>query len=436
MSEKEKSKIGLVTPYSGDNLGDGAIQEAVIENLRLRLPDADFCLFTLNPAKTEALHGTPSLPVYSDVSIYSDTIEQLPSSGASHGDRPGFLRNLSSRLKSYPVVLRLLRPFWLFAKGLLATPREVRHAVKMYFLLRDFELLIVSGGGQIDDYWGGEHPYALLKWGLLAKAAGVRFVFLSVGVCSLESRWSLLFAASALKLADYRSYRDLGSKKLLADLKFTHADRVMPDLAFSYPSTSLFADVVLPETDVSVFSRYAEALTLFIAGLLSKGHEVVLFATDAPDRSVIDLLMPRLEANASGDRPMKLRAAQVGCVRELLREVSGMDCVVASRLHGVILSHLSGKPVLAISYDRKVNQYMEDMEQGAYCLDIHGFQLDALEEAFDLLWTSQDAVKATILQKIQRYRKLLMSQYDVLVQGIQPEIHAPNLPLAIPMKEL
>jgi polysaccharide pyruvyl transferase WcaK-like protein len=465
MSKKEKSKIGLVTPYSGSNLGDGAIQEAVIENLRARLPDAAFCLFTLNPPRTAALHGVPSLPITGFfVSFYSDTLTQPPSNGTSHGSRRRFLGGLSSRLKNHSGLRRLLRPSWLFAKGVIATPfniaREVRHVAKMYFLLREFKLLIVSGGGQIDDYWGGAmgHPYALLKWALLAKAAGVRLVFLSIGVCVLESRLSVLFARRALKLADYRSYRDLGSKQLLAGMKFTHADRVMPDLAFSYPSTVASADVVSnerkserkigispiaylrkdhwPKTDVTVFDRYVENLTLFIGVLLSKGHEVVLFATEGADQKVTELLMSRLEGDHPGNMRTKLRAAHVSCVRELLAEVTELDCVVASRLHGVILSHLCVKPVLAISYDRKVTQYMEEMEQGEYCLDIHGFRAEELSKSFDRLLSLEDAAKATIRRKIQRYREQLMSQYDDVAHGTPREIRAPNLPSANPIKEL
>src|SRR5271166_1148650 len=129
--------------------------------------------------------------------------------------------------------------------------------------------------------------------------------------------------------------------------------------------------------------------------------------------------MSELERRWSHDRRMKLRAAQLDCVSELLMELARLDCVVASRLHGVILSHLCVKPVLAISYDRKVNQYMEDMEQGAYCLDIHGVRVEEMQKAFDQLLLFQDGVKATLRRKIQRYRKLLMSQYDDLVHGIQ-----------------
>jgi polysaccharide pyruvyl transferase WcaK-like protein len=273
---------------------------------------------------------------------------------------------------------------------------------------------------------------------------------LSVGVCSLDSKLGSLFAQRALKLADYRSYRDVGSKELLADMKFTHADEVVPDLAFSYAANSTTSHDVAtggreglrigispiaylqkdhwPRTDAAVFGRYAESLAYFIGALLGRGHEVVLFATDAPDREVTKLLMSDLERHCSHDRRMKLRAAQVDCVSELLMELARLDCVVASRLHGVILSHLCAKPVLAISYDRKVKHYMEDMEQSMHCLDIHSVRAEELEKALDQLWLRQDVAKTTIKRKARVYRQKLAAQYEELARSIQPVVLQPQQP--------
>ena len=56
-------KIALLTPYTGGNLGDAAIQDAVIGNVRKRYPDAELCLVTLSPQATARLHKVPSYPI-------------------------------------------------------------------------------------------------------------------------------------------------------------------------------------------------------------------------------------------------------------------------------------------------------------------------------------------------------------------------------------
>ncbi len=44
-------------------------------------------------------------------------------------------------------------------------------------------------------------------------------------------------------------------------------------------------------------------------------------------------------------------------------ERSCVDLMVASRLHSVLLAQLVGTPVLALSYDRKVDVQMESVGQ-------------------------------------------------------------------------
>jgi polysaccharide pyruvyl transferase WcaK-like protein len=448
-------RIGLVTPYTGGNLGDGAIQDAVIENLKVTFPDATFCLFTLDPQTTTELHRVPSLPLAGHI-ISCNWDSSGPEQG--NGDSPNgngesprgrsrATTSFWSRLKKHPLLRHLLLPPWLLARRVMAMPlhfaREVRHVVAMRSVVRELNLLIVSGGGQIDDYWGGPmgHPYAMLKWGLLAKASGVKFVFLSVGVGSLDSWLSSFFAKKALQLADYRSYRDLGSKRLLAGMKFTHPDPIIPDLAFSYHlgsaithSSSPRGKTALkigvspivylhqnywPKADETIFAQYTETLTAFINRLLRNGHEVVLFESDAPDREATRVLRSNLERELPNRKPTNLRVARVNRVAELFTELVDLDCVVASRLHGVILSHLCIKPVLAISYERKVKQHMRDMEQEAYCLDIHDIHAVELGKSFDSLISRQDDLRAVIKRKVKSYRKGLLSQYDDVSRIVQ-----------------
>jgi hypothetical protein len=55
-------RIALLTPYSGTNLGDAAIQEAATRNIGARCPGAVISGSTLNPVTTAARHGIPCFP--------------------------------------------------------------------------------------------------------------------------------------------------------------------------------------------------------------------------------------------------------------------------------------------------------------------------------------------------------------------------------------
>jgi polysaccharide pyruvyl transferase WcaK-like protein len=456
-TESSNLRLALLTPYTGGNLGDGAIQDAVIARIAERLPKAQICLIALNPDVVSKLHKVPVFPITAfEVESYCVEEQQKNETGSqAYSGSSDYLAKIRARFDMGYFGRQILRPVWRMVKSLVWSVRalvpEIWHLRMCYGFLRQTDMLLVSGGGQIDDYWGGPigHPYALFKWAVLAKAAGVRLVFVSVGVCTLNSKLSAFFVRSALRLAEYRSYRDHGSKQMLAKLNFIHRDRVTPDLAFSYPFNDVKSDASSrrdnkalavgispiaylskgrwPKEDDMIFGRYVESLVWFTAELLRRGYRVVLFASDIPDKEVVNLLVDRLRQEGLGDRMSRVRTADLHCVRELLVELAGLDCIVASRFHGIILSHLSLKPVVAISYDRKVTRHMQDMEQEQYCVDIHNLRAEELIDTFSLLASRNDAVKAVIEKKVEVYQRELASQYDDLARSIRREVVAENL---------
>jgi polysaccharide pyruvyl transferase WcaK-like protein len=98
------------------------------------------------------------------------------------------------------------------------------------------DLLIISGGGQLDDDFGGAwyEPYIIFFWGGLAKLLNVKFAIVSVGVGNINENLSRFFIRIGLSPACYRSYRDETSKKYLENvLGFRNSDPIYPDLAHS-----------------------------------------------------------------------------------------------------------------------------------------------------------------------------------------------------------
>lgn len=55
---------------------------------------------------------------------------------------------------------------------------------------------------------------------------------------------------------------------------------------------------------------------------------------------------------------------------ELLEFYRGMDLVISSRLHGVLLAMVAGRPVLGLSHERKVRAAMSDAGASAFCADL------------------------------------------------------------------
>ena len=301
---------------------------------------------------------------------------------------------------------------------------------------------MVAGGGQLDEEWGGSwgHPYALMKWAVLARAAGASVVFLSVGGCRTDSWLTKLFLRIALSLACYRSYRDEGSRQLALAITPTADGPVVPDLAFSLSlitqpsmaatnSTGLRVGVspiayarpgMWPTEDPAQYERYMTELASFTAALLRRGIFVTLFSSSSPDDQLFDDLRARIDPSLETEARARLSFGNVTSVQDLLVLLHSLDFVVASRLHGLVLSFLAGKPSIALSYDRKVETLMTDVGLKAYCLDIRSFTSENLLATFLNLQTNGPLVKSKLSATCCHYDQLLQNQYRLVTELARP----------------
>jgi polysaccharide pyruvyl transferase WcaK-like protein len=436
-------KIALLTPYTGGNLGDAAIQDAVIGNVRKRYPDAELCLVTLCPEATARLHKVPSFPIDARSSNQVEVLGATANYDVARlaSTHAGLLDWAKATVERFPVIYSFLK---LVQTGIIGcfnavmlVAKEVRHIYKSYRLLKQVNLLLVSGGGQLDDYWGGAwaHPYALFKWGMIARLTGARYVFVSVGACSLRPGLGVFFIEHALGSASYRSYRDHTSKMLLKPLAVTHNDAVCPDLAFSYdlPTAAndtqrTHAETVVavspiaylsrygwPVEDAPIYERYFDELCVFIQELIRLGNLVILYSTDTCDRHVVADIVARLSKNKELEIEDRLSVAHCDTAADLLKELAHVDFVVASRLHGILLPNLLALPVLAISYDRKVDTYMNDMGMANYCLDIHKLEAESIMKAFQSLTLNSRDIIQNLANKKKDYARDLQTQFDLVL---------------------
>jgi polysaccharide pyruvyl transferase WcaK-like protein len=458
--------IALLTPYCGSNLGDGAIQHAVVHNIRARCPEVRVVGLTLDPQDTARLHDIPSYPIAAAPVPYYMPVPALPSGpkspsepasddpiGASRpstNPAPSLLQRMKSGLARIPFLFAALKYLYHTTAAITA---DGRHWISSWRLMRSLDVVIASGGGQIDDEWGGPwgHPYALFKWAILARIRGKPFYIISVGVCTLRSRISRFFVTRALRLSAYRSFRDTRSQMLVEQLGVRSKNPVAPDLAFSFPfqdyrplpverrgglvvgvsPISYLNPEYWPSTDGEFFQRYVTTLVAFVNHLLESGHQVILFSTTHSDARVTELIRRHLTADLPLVPSPRILQPTVSTVHDLIPVLAAADVVVASRLHGVLLSYLLCRPVLGISYDVKVNLLMNDLDQTQYCLDIHSLATRQLEQTFNRLCEDKDNIRRALQQSVALYRDRLSAQYDHVLRNygmtVTPERAEANL---------
>jgi polysaccharide pyruvyl transferase WcaK-like protein len=424
-------------------MGNAAIQQAAIYNIQKRIPNAQLFGFSLNPEDTQWRHKIPSYSIVrrkdptarvkdeGDSASKDADATALAEAQGHQGNRAGGLKQW---IKKNPALMRIVRLVQKPLGWLQTAWEELAYCAKCYRILKPLDMFILSGGGALDEGWGGswKTPYIILRWSILARLAGVRYLVVSVGVERLESPLSRFFIRRAMHLASYRSFRDNYSKEFVA--RICGCDGLMvPDLAFSLADANLparertagFRGVVgvspmdyldprsWPRKDARQYQQYIATMAEFSRWLLDRGYAVRFFPSDIHmDKLAIADVMAQLNSGGASYSRDQVRDERVTIVAELVEQIAAMDFMVACRFHGVVLSHRMQTPVMAVSYDPKVNRLMTDVGLPQYCFTIETLKLEEMKSTFEELEKNREKVKAHIGEIVRGYRVLLEDQYD------------------------
>jgi polysaccharide pyruvyl transferase WcaK-like protein len=415
--KENAARIAILHHTGGGNLGDDAIIDVVIGNIRERQPGADIVVFSMNPDDTAQRHGVTAFPLRRHRWSIGYAPVKDPDSGSDGSGFPyraGEVRN---------PLLRIPRSLFV----------ELLFLAKSYRRLKTCDLLVISGGGQLTERGGPwSFPYALFTWTLLAKIAGVRCLFLNVGAGPLNHPLSRFFVKRALLAADYVSFRDQQSQSLAVSLGFQRHSHVFPDNVFSLtvepsangvprqspivgiaPMPFPFSDLLTPPDDPqSIQDEFIEKLANFSLRVSALSYRLQLFGSDVgADHTEIEHLRTVLGSRHAMSLPAYEPVSSVG---ELLSRIAAMDYVVTCRFHGVVFALLLNKPVLAISHHPKVAELMRALGLSRYCVDMRNFDSEILFEKFLSLVSESDNVRQRMSASLAGFRSQLETQFDDL----------------------
>jgi polysaccharide pyruvyl transferase WcaK-like protein len=430
-SNKSNKKIGMVHHLGHGNLGDDATLAAVTENIRSRWPGAAVIALTLNPVDTQERHGMPAYSLRRD----SKLPPQRFTNDTSAPSRAGFKARVKGWFSQNKSLLAVLRTGNAVIIGRpKALMQEMSFLAESFRVIKSQDVLIVCGGGQLLDSWGGPwgFPYTLFKWIVLARLSGARCYFLNVGAGPLRHPLSKWFIKRALLLSDYVSFRDEDSRKLVHDLGYKGKTQSFPDCAYSLTVPAVRTGRsggrvvgVSPmayydprrcfDKDQGKYDGYIRSLALFSAWLLRDQHRLMLFSTDIWfDTQAIEDVKAGLRNDTLLPDERSVTSEPVTGMDDLLAQMSAMDCVITSRFHGVIFAHLMNKPVLAISPHPKVTTLMGELGLAEFCLDIRGCDAEVLKKTFVRLETHSEDIKAHMAERVASYKVGLAAQFDAL----------------------
>jgi len=435
-------KVGLLNHIGWGNLGDDGTEVAVMQNIKKRWPDAEISLFSMNPPDTRSRHGVAAYPIRTE---FWQRSERQGDNTAAVGASVKNASTIKNALRRFALLFRLLRAV---KTATIRVPGrlfiEARFLGRSFLVLRSLDLLIVSGGGQLLDSWGGpwKFPYTIFIFTLLAKLSGIKCYVLNVGAGPLEDPLGRWFVRNALRLVDYVSFRDGKSRDLVQKVGFKGESHVLADCVCSLDTPSSSKPTVAVEKsrvvglspmaycdprvywqkDQAAYERLVDNVASFGGWLHQKDYQLALFSTDIWfDLPTIQEVRSRIEAANGGPNPEVVKQEQIASIDELIARMQAMDFIVTCRFHGVVFALLLNKPVLALSHHTKVATLMNDLGLAKYCVDIRKCDGNMLQEIFLSLVAEEDNIKSRMAEKLAAFRLGLSNQFDQLFPSRNPD---------------
>ncbi|RSN35830.1 hypothetical protein DL990_06580 [Amycolatopsis sp. WAC 01416] len=297
--------------------------------------------------------------------------------------------------------------------------------------VRRQDVVIVPGMGVLESTlplrpWG--FPYALLLLSASGRLVGTKVALVSVGANVSGHRVTRSIIGRAARLAAFRSYRDEPSREAMRTMGVDVTnDRVYPDLAFALSAAS---DPVLPRSvgvgvmayrggnddrarADEIYESYVDKMTRFVARLIADGRPVRLFIGDRADTQVVDEIMRELES------PL-ITAADTSTLDDVLRAMSAVEVVVATRYHNVLCALKLAKPTLSVGYARKNDILMTTMGLGEFCQSAKEIDFDALVRQFAELESRAGELTEIVAKLGAEQTRLLEQQFAELSAALLP----------------
>jgi len=437
--------------YGNENLGDEAIVEAVIENIRELIPSAEMTCISVNPVDSRQRHEVQADSIFLPAAQYSSVRQRLEqkklaaAAGKEVSKDDLATSSLRSRLKRLP----LLPQFVSAIRGLIKLPtalrRQFRFAQHIRQVVGRTDAILVSGSNQFLDNFGGawRFPLTLWLWTYFAKRENVPVVVMSVGAGPISSRLSMRLIQGTIRRTGYISLRDTGSAALVG------LDRkpgiVRPDLAFSHRSeivdSALNRNFVLDrppviginpmavyargywyEVDDDKYNGIVTKLSQIVRKLEQSNQGFVFIANQPSDEPVINDVIDMAVANGSSRRDLESRFHMSTTVDEYLHNVSKVDIMIATRFHANVLGLLLARPIIGLCYHKKSAELLRNFSLGDHAYDLDKFEVGQVVDSIETITKDYEAIARSIADRARDYRSQLLTQYETVRKVIAPRI--------------
>jgi polysaccharide pyruvyl transferase WcaK-like protein len=172
------------------------------------------------------------------------------------------------------------------------------------------------------------------------------------------------------------------------------------------------------------YEAYLAKMASFAGWLLERGYVVRVFSSQTQSDLMVtaDLTTALAERGFEGHPRLDIAAERVETVNDLIEMVAGCDYMVAARYHTILLSLLTGVPVLALAYHPKTVELLARVDRADRCADIDEIEVHELTARFETMVTEDTPEERAFQRKLSLdERAAVQLQFDWQFGALRPE---------------
>ena len=350
------NKVVISGYYGFNNMGDESILTAIITDLRANIPEIEITVLSVNPKVTEKKHNVKS--------VYSKS------------------------------------PF------------------KVLKVIKEADILISGGGSLLQDVTSKRNVLYYLAVMYMGILLNKKVMVYSQGMGPIRSKFNRRLTKRVLERIDVITLRDSRSERFLKELKLKNKNIYVtadPVIALEQKDLKLGQSIMKKE---GIDLGKGKTVGFAIRGKAkSKGFiNNLCMLTDrlVKEKGINIVFIPFHHGEDIGI----LDAIQDNCnekvfclhdeykIPELLSIIGNVDLLVGERLHSLIFSSVMKVPIIALSYDPKINNFIGYISEKVFS-DIDEIDFDKLYKEILIKLETEEENKEELSEKIDLLKQKL-----------------------------
>lgn len=339
----------LLSGYYGfDNAGDEAVLYAILSALREMVPEASITVLSNQPEKTAAAYGVRAVNRWSKTGLFKE--------------------------------------------------------------IKQCDLLISGGGSLLQDVTSKKSILYYLGIIWLAQKMKKKVLIYAQGIGPIQESCNCRLTKKILNRADVITVRDFPSRQLLLELGVYREVLVCADPVWGIDAAQIDREqgmAILRQKGRELIGGKVMMVAVRNWGACGQSFEQLAKACNAfvdADWQVVfvpfhypeDVEAGKAVAAMMGSKALVLEDNYTP--QETMAILANGDLIVAMRLHGLIMGSVLHKPVVAVSYDPKVDSFMQLM-RNPHCLSLERLEAEKLVEMVQQAWQGKDKAEQQLQQQ-------------------------------------